>query len=158
MTENTTTESTESNNNSDSVNAPHAFVLQPGGRVNFADAPAFGHGPNSTAYRLIEDGEAAARLRETTRAGEPAFRYIRADRLADALDTADDAIAAIKAGESDDNLDLLLFAERNEFGNRVTVIDAIADRKREVEQQRQAAGKESQYGLSLDEVAPESTG
>ncbi|WP_251341983.1 hypothetical protein [Haloplanus halophilus] len=155
MTEDTTTKSTESDDNSDSAGVPHVFALRPGGRYHLAEGPNFGHGVGDEAYRFVQDDEIAATLREAERAGESAFRYIRSRRLAEALDTADRAITAIETGEFDDVLDLVLFAERNEFANRVTVIDAIADRKTKVEQQRQTQPGDT-GGLSLDEVAPKS--
>lgn len=133
--------------------SPHAFALRPGGRAFFANAPNFGHDADFEAYRLVKDDEAAATLREAERAGEPVFRYIEAEELEDTLSSADEAVEAIEAGEYDDVLDLLLFAERNEFGPRVTVTEAIADRSHKVEQMRQADGEGSQNSLQLEDVA-----
>ncbi|MFW6435549.1 MAG: hypothetical protein ACOCY1_04140 [Halovenus sp.] len=138
--------------------SPHVFALRPGGRKSFANAPNFGHAPDDEAYRLVEGDEAAATLREAERVpGEPAFRYIDAETVEETLSSADDAVDAINAGEFDDVLDLVLFAERNEFENRVTVIDAIGERKRKIEQRRQTAGDGSAGSLGLEDVAPEPT-
>jgi len=134
--------------------SPHAFALRPGGRMCFANAPNFGHRPDDEAYRLVESDDAAATLRQAERAGEPAFRYIDAEDLKETLGTADDAVEAIESGEYDDVLDLLLFAERNEFGPRVTVTEAIAARHREAAARRSGTDDGAQ-GLRHDDIAPE---
>lgn len=99
--------------------------------------PRFGHGNSDTRYRVVEDDEVAEELREKeTRHGAPYFRWIAPDHVEATLDeSAEATIGAIEAGEFDDVLDLLLFAEREAFGARVTVIDAIAERNRRLEEE-----------------------
>jgi hypothetical protein len=51
---------------------------------------------------------------------------------------------------------MLLFAERKAFGSRVTVIDAIADRNRVLEEERQADEGDVGHALTPADVAPAS--
>jgi len=63
------------------------------------------------------------------------LQHIHPSRLEDLLDgPADQAIDAINAGEADDLLDCVLFAER-EHDDRATVVQAIAERNDELETQ-----------------------
>lgn len=103
-------------------------------------------------YRLIEDDDTVKVLRDKNREDSPApFRHLSADELEDALGTASDAVDAIEAGEYDTVLDMLLFAEEHEFGNRSTVVDAIAARHREIVEQQKASTSET---LRPSEVKP----
>jgi hypothetical protein len=102
-----------------------------------------------------QDDEVAADLREYNQTREtPVFRHIAAADLKEVLDTAKDATAAIEASEYDDVLDLLLYAERRAFDNRVTVIDAITERKRALEEQCQAADGSVERTTQPEDVTP----
>jgi len=102
-----------------------------------------------------QDDEVAADLREYNQTREtPVFRHIAAADLKEVLDTAKDATAAIEASEYDDVLDLLLYAERRAFDNRVTVIDAITERKRALEEQCQAADGSVERTTQAEDVTP----
>lgn len=139
--------------------APHVFALNRRGPIpptiafSGADAPTFVRGHGGQAYHLVEDDDAAAFLRQKERQGVPYFRDITAERLESVLESAEEAAAVIEAGEHDDELDLLLFAEREHFGPRVTVTDAIAARQETIERERQAQGGDEDV-LSVDDVAP----
>lgn len=138
--------------------SPHAFVLNQEDpiptRVYHRDAPNFGYKRDDEAYHLVEDDETAAYLRGRKKAGTPFFRHIHADRLEDTLETAESAVDAIETGDFDDVLDLLLFAEREAYGHRVTVIDAIADRQRELEEMRATDPDGDEGALAPEDVAP----
>lgn len=137
---------------------PHVFAYRhaPGvpPKIRIRGLPSFGHGHGEVRYRLIEDDEVAAELRDHNRRQDPSlFRVIPPEDLEDTLDSASDAVDAIEAGEHDDVLDMLLFAERKAFGSRVTVIDAIRDRHRELEEQHRAESDSSVSRLTPDDVA-----
>jgi hypothetical protein len=138
--------------------APHVFAYRRGPgipyRILVRGLPPFGHGKSDQRYRLIDDDEVATQLLDHSRRQDVRlFRHLSPEDLEAALGSAADAAEAIEAGEHDDVLDLLLFAERNEFGTRVTVIDAIADRKTKLEQQYQAGTAETDV-LTPGDVAP----
>jgi hypothetical protein len=135
---------------------PHVLGYRRGGvpsSIHIRGLPTFGHGVSDKQYRLIEDDETAAELREKERNGRPLFRHLSPEELTEALDSAKNAVDAIAAGEHDDVLDLLLFAERRAFSSRVTVIDAIAARHRELEEQLQDDGDDSNDVLAPEDVA-----
>lgn len=139
--------------------APHVFAYRraPGvpPRIGIRGLPDFGHGQDDKRYRFIEDDDVAADLREYSQQRDTRlFRIIEADELAEVLETASGAVDAIESGEYDDVLDLLLLAEREVYDNRVTVIDAIGDRKREIEEQRQVDSDDVETVLHPEEVTP----
>lgn len=139
--------------------APHVFALNRRGPIpptvafSAADAPTFAHGDGGQAYHLVEDDDTAVLLRQKERKGVPYFRDITAERLESVLESAEEAAAAIEAGEHDDELDLLLFAERQHYGPRVTVTDAIDERQQAIEREFQAE-EAAANTLSVDDVAP----
>lgn len=139
--------------------APHVFVLRdvrgvPPTTAIRALNLRFGHGMVGDRYKTIEDDDVAAKLREYERDGTKYFRWLTADELEEALDTAEGAVDAIAAGEYDDDLDLLLFAEREVYDGRITVINAIDERRQELIEQRRAESGDSEVGLSPTDVAP----
>jgi hypothetical protein len=153
------TDDTADTDELNSTSAPHVFAYRNARGVPFRltihDLPDFGHGHGDQRYRLIDDDEVAADLREYNQTREtPVFRHTAAADLEEVLDTAKDATAAIEAGEHDDVLDLLLYAERRAFDNRVTVIDAITERKRAIEEQRQAADGSVERTTQPEDVTP----
>ena len=118
--------------------APYVFALRAGiPALTFRSGPSFGRRQalSESVYKLIEDEDTVARLKAKEVGGRSAFRYLEPDELETALGSAADAVEAIEAGEHDDVLDLLLFAEREVYDGRVTVIDAIADRNREIKEE-----------------------
>jgi len=115
----------------------------------------FGYRRREEAYKLIEDPDIATKLEEyETSGGVRCFRSLTGDEVADVLDSASEAVEVITAGEYDDVLDLLLVAERRAYDNRVTVIDAIADRRRALIEQRSEDDAGPAPRLTPDEVAP----
>jgi hypothetical protein len=120
----------------------HLFALRPGAsNFHIHRGPTFGHGPTDETYQFIDDEDHVEILKDKTAPdGRPMFRWLSVEELDETLGAADEAVAAIKAGEYDEYLDLLLVAERKEYGNRVSVVDAIAERDREIEAERAQAG------------------
>lgn len=128
-------------------------------RTHIRGLPTFGHGPDDSRYRLIEDDDVAEALREHKRNGTRYFRYLSPDALEDALGDAEEAIEAVEAGEHDDILDMLLHAERNEFGDRVTVVEAIADRHEQlVTEAKLQANDDDTDRIDPADVAPGAVG
>lgn len=121
---------------------PHVFALRSAvgvpPRWYARGLPEFGHLPGDKPRRVIEDEETAVALLayDEERDGPRMFRHLSPDQLEEALGTAKEAVEPIEKGRYDDVLDLLLFAERELFGSRITVIQAIDRRNREVIDQR----------------------
>jgi len=103
--------------------------------VKFHNGPSFGHGRNGDApYQFIDDEDTVDLLKSKTDSrGNHVFRWVAAEKLEAVLDSAEDAVREIEAGEHDDVLDMVLVAERNRYGNRITVLDAISERQRQIE-------------------------
>lgn len=128
-------------------------------RIRIRGLPPFGHGVDDARYRLIDDDEVAEELRDYGRNGTAYFRYLSPDELEDILGSAEEAVAAVKAGEYDDVLDMLIYAERNEFGNRVTVVEAIADRHEQlVTEAELQANDDDTDRIAPADVAPGTVG
>ncbi|MBV0900169.1 hypothetical protein [Haloarcula salina] len=139
--------------------SPHAFALRTGRRVpptlHIRDLAEFGLESTEERYRLIDDDRLAADLREYDQNRNPsAFRDITAEDLDGILDSASGAASAIKAGDHDDVLDILVFAEREAYGDRVTVLDAISERKRELKRERFEDRDRVDSVLQPEDVAP----
>ena len=116
----------------------HVFMLRPGAppRVHFANGvPNFGRDRGDEQFHVVESDDAAEILKSKERRGQPLFQWLTPDELDDALGSADEAVAHIKAGDHDGDLALLLFAEQQLYDNRVTVVDALAERQRAREQE-----------------------
>jgi hypothetical protein len=142
---------------------PHVFAYRRARgvppRLNVRGLPNFGHGNDDRQYRLIEDDDLAAEIQEYDQErGTSLLRWIEADDLVAALDTAADAVDGIEAGKYDDVLDMLLYAEQEAFGARVTVIDAITDRRRELEEQLREEDGAPDATVAPADVAPWSLG
>jgi hypothetical protein len=142
--------------------APHAFAYRQARgvpyRLKIRGLPEFGHGNDDVRYRLVEDDKIAAALRKQNQQQDPAlFRDVSAEDLDSALESASNAVDAIRNGEHDDILDLLLFAERRAFGNRVTIIEAITDRVQAVEEQRQSDSGDISSVVTPEDIAPTAT-
>lgn len=137
---------------------PHAFVLREDGPIQshyqMRDGPTFSSRRGESRYNLVHDDETAEYLRNLTDGGEKVFRHLHEEEIEEALETADDAVDAVESGEFDDTLDLLLFAEREAYGARVTVIEAIASRHRELVEQRQSNTNGGALNLALEDVSP----
>jgi hypothetical protein len=133
----------------------HLFALRAGAAdIKIRGGPSFGHRHDDAAYRFVADEDHVDRLKEqTNRRDRPKFRWISTEKLDGVLESAEEAVAAIEAGEHDDVLDLLLVAERERYGNRVTVVDAIDDRAREIQADREVSGGAT-ADLSPADVAP----
>jgi hypothetical protein len=154
-----TDDTTETNEQDSTPSAPHVFALRHAAgvpyRLTSRGLPGFGLGDYDKRYRLIEDEDVAADLREYNNDRNPSvFRHLSAEDVEAALGTAADAVDAIAAGEHDDVLDLLLFAERRAFSSRVTVIDAIGDRHRERIEQLHASEDVDGDILTPEDVTP----
>ena len=88
-------------------------------------------------YHFIEaEEEQLDYLAGKERAGRRYFEHVSEDDLDEALESAEEAIASIKAGEYDAVLDMLLVAERREYGPRTTVLEAIQRRNKEIVEQQ----------------------
>jgi len=109
-------------------------------------------------YRLIEDDEVAEYLRKKEHAGTPCFRHLSPEDVDEALESASEAVDAIEAGEYDDVLDMLLVAERRAFDARITVINAIADRRRALKEQLRDEDDASRQTVAPADVAPHALG
>lgn len=142
--------------------ASHIFALRAAAgvpsKIKFRKdgVPEFSH--REYPYRLIEDDDVAEFLRQKEGRHGPYFRHLSAEDLEAALASASDAVDAIAAGEYDDVLDLLLFAERREYGRRITVIEAIDDRQRALKEQLRDDGDETGGSINPADVAPRSLG
>jgi len=138
---------------------PYVFALRRVGgvppKILFRNAaPSFSHSEHP--YRLVDNEEAVEYLQQKEQNGTPYFRWLSPDELEAALDDAHEGADAIGAGEYDDALDVLLFAERNVYDSRVTVIEAIADRRKAIVEEHRAQADESQTGVTIGpaDVAP----
>lgn len=116
-------------------------------RTKIHGGPVFGHRPRDETYQFIGDEETVEYLKEKTDLqGRHLFRWLSAEDMVEILESASDAADTIRSGDVDDVLDLLLFAERERYGNRVTVVDAIAERDREIQAEQV---QEDQAGADL---------
>ena len=86
------------------------------------------------------------------RAGRRYFDHLSEDDLDEALESADEAIASIEAGEYDAVLDMLLVAERREYGPRTTVLEAIQRRNKEIVQNQSVDGSRRGDRLDPDDI------
>lgn len=135
----------------------HLFGLRAGAsRIKISRGPSFGHGRRYETYQFIGDKEMVEYLKEKTdRQGRHLFRWLSTEEIHTLLESAEDAADTIRAGDVDNKLDLLLFAERDRYGNRVTVVDAIAERDREIEaEQMQSDRGRAEADLSPGDVRP----
>ena len=133
----------------------HLFSLRQGeSGVKIRGGPSFGHGPNSTAYRFVAEKDHVETLKnKTNRNGDSIFRWLPGKALDAVLESADEAVDAIESGEYDAVLDLLLFAERERYGNRVSVVEGIDTRAREIQAERVESG-DAGADISPTDVAP----
>lgn len=115
-------------------------LLSTASRASFSaeGVEPFVHGDAEQGYQFIENGEFAEYLAEKRRAGRPMFDRVDGDRLDDVLDDAEAAVEAIEQGDVDDILDYVLYAERAEYGPRVTVVRAIEERNQAIVEERKA--------------------
>lgn len=138
------------------ADVPHLVKYLGGSSIyirTLGDDGRFGAGHRHPRYRLIDDDETFQELTEYESAGGKSFRGIPGAELEEALGSAKEAVETIAAGEHDGVLDMLLVAEREAFGNRVTVLDALVDRKRAIEAQRQAEAGDVEGALNPEELA-----
>ena len=92
-------------------------------------------------YTVIEDEEQADYVVENTNQPTSAFGP---DVHGDILEgRANEAAAEIRDGDHDAVLDVLLFAEQEIYGGRVTVIDAITARLGDLEGKRAAESEDT---------------
>lgn len=82
-------------------------------------------------YQFVS-GDAADYLKTKTYSGSPAFEWVDGEKVDSVLDSAEAAAKAIKEGDHDDILDLLLYAERQKYGSRTSVVEAIVSRNNEL--------------------------
>ena len=119
-------------------------------RVHFAADLVPDFHRDGERYHFVEaEEEQLDYLAGKERAGRRYFEHVSEDDLDEALDSADEAIASIEAGECDAVLDMLLVAERREYGPRTTVIEAIQRRNKEIVE-KQDAVDDSRRGDRLD--------
>ena len=104
-------------------------------RVHFAADLVPNFHRDGERYHFVEAGEEQLDfLAGKERAGRRYFDHLSEEELDEALESAEEAIASIKAGEYDAVLDMLLVAERREYGPRTTVLEAIQRRNKEIVQ------------------------
>ena len=104
-------------------------------------------------YHFIEgDEEQLDVLAGKERAGRRYFEHLSEEELDEALDSADEAIASIEAGEYDAVLDMLLVAERREYGPRTTVLEAINRRNKEIVEKQNVDGSRRGERLDPDDI------
>lgn len=114
----------------------YLFALREGHPgIKFHRGVSFDHGrQGGDAVQFIQDEDTAERLKaKTDKFGSHLFRWVATSELEAVLDAAEDAATAIESGEHDGILDLLLAAEQKRYGPRVTVLDAISERARQIE-------------------------
>lgn len=114
----------------------YLFALREGrAGIKFHRGVSFDHGrTGGDPIQFIDDEDTAERLKNKTgKFGNHVFRWVATSELEAVLDSAEDAVSAIEAGEYDAVLDLLLAAEQKRYGPRVTVLDAISERSRQIE-------------------------
>ncbi|SEW20517.1 hypothetical protein [Halobacterium jilantaiense] len=114
----------------------YLFALREGHPgIKFHRGVSFDYGrTGGDPIQFIDDEDTVNRLKnKTDKSGNHVFRWVATSELEAVLDAADDAAAAIEAGEHDAILDLLLAAEQKRYGPRVTVLDAIGERSRQIE-------------------------
>jgi len=145
--------------------SPHVFALRRAGGVpptivfRWGPAPSFSR--TGDPYRLVNDDEVAEFLQQKEQGGTDYFRYLAPEEVEEALDSAEEAADAVLAGEHDDILDLLLFAEREVYDGRGTVIGVINERRQQIIEQRrtkQAEDDSSENTVDPVDVAPETLG
>ena len=104
-------------------------------RVHFAADLVPDFHRDGERYHFVEaEEEQLDYLAGKERAGRRYFEHVSEEELDEALESADEAIASIEAGEYDAVLDMLLVAERREYGPRTTVLEAIQRRNKEIVQ------------------------
>jgi len=114
----------------------YLFALRAGrAGVKFHRGVSFDHGrTGGDAIQFIQDDDTVERLKnKTDKFGNNLFRWVGVDALDEVLESAADAAEEIEAGEHDHVLDLLLAAEKMRYGPRVTVLDAISERARQIQ-------------------------
>lgn len=112
----------------------------------------FVHGDAEQGYQFIENEEFAEYLAGKRRAGRPMFERVDGERLDDVLDDAEAAVEAIEQGDADDILDYVLYAERTEYGPRVTVVRAIEERNQAIVEERKADPGDALGGIDPTEI------
>jgi len=151
-------ESTDGTKDEADLDAPWVFRLNPK-KANFScpratdpELPKFHHRyDRAPEYRLIHDPDVAAALKEKSEANRlRIFFWMLPEDVDTALSSAKRAVEQIEAGEWDDVLHFLLFAEREHYGPRVTVLDAIENRHRVLKERQ--AGTEAADVLEPNDI------